>query len=294
MKLTKILTVAVALFTTSVSVFGQDIEGGIFVGPTNYQGDVTRKHVTIKNTRPNIGLLGRYYFGPRFNLKGNLYYGWVRGDDENYNDVKFRDKRNASFKSTIFDFGVQGELNILPFISNSKRYKFAPYVFGGVSLFHFNPKAKLNVTDASGGTKEETYALQPLGTEGQFLDGKSDAYKRWQGAIPYGVGVKYSLGNFWNIGLEIGQRKIFTDYLDDVSTNYPDMTKQAAWSSSKFNDNRAVVASVPRDLNKYPLKGNNYNTISGDGRGNKDRNDMYIFTGITLTKTLRRFSCTNF
>jgi hypothetical protein len=295
MKLTKILTVAVALFTTSVSVFGQDIEGGIFVGPTNYQGDVTKKHVTIKNTRPNIGLLGRYYFGPRFNLKGNLYYGWVRGDDENYNDVKFRDKRNANFKSTIFDFGVQGELNILPFISNSKRYKFAPYVFGGVSLFHFNPKSTVAIRDAAGAvTKEETYALQTLGTEGQFLDGsKIKPYKRWQGAIPYGIGVKYSLGNFWNIGLEIGQRKIFTDYLDDVSTNYPDMAKQAAWSDAKFKDQRAVYASAPRDLQKYPLKGG-LTDLSNDERGNKDRNDMYIFTGITLTKTLRRFSCTNF
>ena len=39
-------------------------------------------------------------------------------------------------------------------------------------------------------------------------------------AIPFGVGIKYSINEKVNLSVEIAQRFTTTDYLDDVSTTY--------------------------------------------------------------------------
>ena len=295
MILKKLLLTGVAILSLASASIAQDVEGGIFLGTSNYQGDLTHPHAQLKRTKPSLGLLGRYYFGPRFNLKGSFTYGWISGTDaDDASDQRYRDKRNLSFRSNLMELSIQGELNILPFISNSKRYRFAPYVFAGIALFHFNPVADIvNTNPALQGSKWDGLDLQTLGTEGQNLQGSSkSAYSRWQGSIPYGLGIKYSLGNFWNVGLELGQRKLFTDYLDDASTTYPDMNALQTYSRAQFGDDRAVVASNPRDFTKYPTK--TINDVKGYQRANSKKNDMYIFVGLTITKTLRRFSCTNF
>jgi len=210
-----LLLLSIPLFCFSAQA--QDREVGLLLGTAQYQGDLSTTHLTLNESKPGVGIFMRYYFGPRINFKGAFNYGVVAGDDNNNSDFEGGShyRRNLSFKSNIWELSGQVEFNILPYISNSKRYRFAPYVFAGASLYRFNPKAELN---------GKWYALQPLGTEGQGLPGEKDMYSRIQGAIPYGFGIKYSLGHFWNIGLEIGQRKLFTDYLDDVSTDYPNFT----------------------------------------------------------------------
>jgi hypothetical protein len=284
MKLRNQLLIALFLMS-SVMVKAQDREFGLLLGGASYQGDLTQKQVTLKETKPGLGLLFRYYFGPRIDIKGGLDYGWISASDQDYSDNKDRSVRNLSFKSSLFELDGTVEFNILPFISNSKRYRFSPYIFGGVAFYHFNPKAEFN---------GKTYALQPLGTEGQNMTGGGpnnvSPYSLWQFAIPYGVGVKYSLGKFWNIGLEIGQRKLFTDYLDDVSRNFVDANdvKTAAQGSKE-------AAAYFANPSNNPTTGIGKPFYSpGDGRGDKTHLDMYVFTGITITKTIRRFSCTGF
>jgi hypothetical protein len=93
--------------------------------------------------------------------------------------------------------------------ANGNRYYRRPYFnvygYGGVGLLYFNPKAELNGT---------WHALQPLQTEGV-------EYSRITPVIPFGLGVRFKFGPNMNIAIEGGYRKIFTDYLDDVSTVYP-------------------------------------------------------------------------
>ncbi len=278
MKPFKILFTAAALVATVFTANAQDREAGIFLGTAQYQGDLSRSQITLSETKPGFGILGRYYFNPRVNLKGALSYGWIAGDDKNYGsatdpDPDGRWKRNLNFRSHILELSGQVEVNLLPFISNSKRYRFAPYVFTGASLYHFNPK-----TDYNG----STVALQPLGTEGQLLNGQDKRYNRLQGSIPYGFGIKYSLGNFWNLGLEVGQRKTFTDYLDDVSgRGYPNLDEMRALNPQAADLSfRGDEVGIPESQAKV--------------RGDNTDLDMYIYAGFTITKTIRRFTCTNF
>src|SRR5690606_13448162 len=66
--------------------------------------------------------------------------------------------------------------------------------------------------------------LKPLSTEGQGLPQYPDRkpYKLTQFAIPFGAGVKFRVSRNTVLAYEVGLRKIFTDYLDDVSTTYVD------------------------------------------------------------------------
>src|SRR5438034_1143268 len=172
MKYAKTLLLSVALLVLtglSTNLSAQDKEFGVLIGAAQYQGDLSYKQITIDATRPGFGVLARYYFNPRIDVRGSLNYGWISGDDKNYPDVENNERkyRNLSFRSHILELSGVAELNILPFISNSHRYRFAPYVFGGLAVFHFNPKAYYN---------GQWVELQPLGTEGQTLNGADKRY----------------------------------------------------------------------------------------------------------------------
>ncbi len=268
MKSTKLLLTLAALFI-GLAGHAQDKEVGIFLGTTQYQGDLSKDQITLNQTKPGFGVLGRYYFNPRFDISAGLYLGWISGSDANYSSVASRTYRNLAFQSVVVDLHGMLEYNILPYISNSKKYRFTPVLFAGLSVFYFNP------TDTAGGT---TYNLHNYSTEGECLPNGPAQYSQVQIAIPMGIGFKYSLGNFWNLGLEFGLRKTFTDYLDDVSGKYYNYDELVA--------NKGAIAG--QLANKSPGNGNANNGLL---RGNSNANDTYVFAGFTLTKTLRRYSC---
>lgn len=239
---------------------GQDMEAGLLVGASNYSGDLSADYLTLSETKPSAGLLFRYYFSPKINFKASISYARVAGDDKNHDDDGFRRKRNLSFKSNIFEASVQGEYNILPFISNTKNHNWSPYVFGGVALYRFNPKADINGS---------TVDLADFETEGED-------YSLTQLAIPFGVGVKYSIGDRWNIGFEVGWRKLFTDYLDDVSEQYIQLDGEAAEIADRSDELEEF------DQPQFP---------PGRDRGNSDSDDWYGIAGFTITKTFRSHQC---
>ena len=122
--------------------------------------------------------------------------------------------------------------------------------------------------------------LNPLSTEGQGLAGYPDRkpYNLTQLAIPFGGGIKLAVTDQLRIGFEGGLRKLFTDYLDDVSTNYIDENDlligkgQLAVDISYRGDEVAGGSLI------YPVKGYQ--------RGSPKRKDIYYFAGIHLTYKL--------
>ncbi len=118
--------------------------------------------------------------------------------------------RNLNFQTKLFDWELGVQYNILS-LNNSW---FTPYIFAGVGLYHFKP-----FTRAEDGTK--TF-LKPLSTEGQGIVPGTKEYKLTQFNIPLGIGATYAINEDIRVGLEMGYRKLFTDYLDDVSSTYVD------------------------------------------------------------------------
>ena len=60
-------------------------------------------------------------------------------------------------------------------------------------------------------------------TLGNFLlKGKTDPTNKAQFVIPFGFGLKFKFSHRFMFAFEYGIRRTFTDYIDDVSTSYPD------------------------------------------------------------------------
>ncbi len=104
------------------------------------------------------------------------------------------------------------------FLDHTTR-RFSPFIYGDVLVFHFNP-----YTFDDKGNK---LYLQHLSTEGQGLADYPDrkVYNLTQKAIGFGGGFKYIINDNVMISLDAGQRKTFTDYIDDVSKTYVDEKK---------------------------------------------------------------------
>lgn len=183
-------------------------ELGAWAGVSYYFGDL---NTTFNLSRPGPagGASARFNFNNRLSAKFDLNYGRISADDQ-FSKNDFERARNLSFSSNIFEFSGQFEFNFMPYIHGSDDFPFTPYLFGGLSVFYFNPKAVF---------EGESYALRDMGTEGQFT---GNEYFLVQPALVYGGGVKFDLNDVWSVNVEISARRLFTDYLDDVSGLYAD------------------------------------------------------------------------
>lgn len=237
----------------------QKVHLTLFGGVSNYQGDLQSKRFTFQQSNLAFGIGGLYEFTNKLYLRANVTVGKVRGDDKN-NTAYIN--RNLSFSSPIVDVHAGLEYDLL----NSYQNSLTPFVFAGISVFHFDPSA----IDSTG---KKVY-LQPLGTEGQgFYKGRAK-YNLTSMALPFGAGVKLALSENIRVRFEVGLRKTFTDYLDDVSTTYADATDLLI-----NNGPQAVDLSFRGDENKSGLTYPPVGTI----RGNPNSKDWYYFTGVGIS-----------
>ena len=245
----------------------QYLELGISLGASNYLGDLAPSSfkVSIGQTNWAQGAFVRFNVNRFVGLRFDLTHGVISASDEFSLEEDFRKKRNLSFRSDIYEAAILGEFNILGFNPNEKKRIFSPYIFGGIAIFKFNPQAKLQDT---------WYDLQPLGTEGQGLPEYSKKYSLTQFSIPLGGGLKIAMNKNFTFTFETGTRKTFTDYLDDVSTTYPDLGRlasesgelnaQLSWRYDEIN----IDATPPAE---------------GSGRGDPKDLDWYIFSKMTIS-----------
>lgn len=254
------------LFTLSASA--QRLHVGIFGGLAAYNGDLTDKIFPKKVTNGAIGITVNYELADNIMLRGGYTFSRVGGADRFSDDPEML-KRNLSFETAISEFSVVGEY----YLQNLYDHKFTPYVFAGLAVYHFNPYA-------SQGSAQKIF-LQPLSTEGQGLAAYPNRkpYHLTQLAIPFGGGVKYAINDRIHLGLEVGLRKLFTDYLDDVSTSYADPADLLAARGQLAVDISYRGDELANGDPSYPVKGYQ--------RGGADQKDFYYFTGLHLTYRLR-------
>ena len=262
-------------FTVSSQVVS-NTEIGLMAGGSYYLGDINSSHFGYM--MPSGGLVVRKNIDRRIVVKAEGLIGYIRGDDaRNTNDPSLL-SRNLHFRSAIYELSGQVEFNFLPYETGNSLYPWTPFIFTGVSLFRFNPQAEAN--------NGEWVNLQPLGTEGQgtttFPERKK--YPLTQFSIPMGGGVKIAVNKTFNIIIEYGIRKTFTDYLDDLSTTYTgqnliDMSPLAIEMSDRNID------VLDPNGTPYTQSDENYwqPRAKDTQRGNSKNKDWYTFTGITLS-----------
>lgn len=259
--------VLVLFFLMPLALSAQ-FEAGLMVGVSNYGGDLAPKSVrtSLGQTHAAFGGFLRYNILDHLTARLNVYYGRVSADDAKA-ETQARLRRNLSFRSPVVEAGLTFEYNILGYNAYNYARPFSPYIYAGIGGFYFNPSAFYN---------DEWVKLQPLGTEGQGITGFSErVYKRISLAIPMGLGVKYTINDQWNIGLEIGARKTFTDYLDDVSATY------VAHDDLLAGNGELAVALANRTgeyLGTEPVQ-----VPAGTIRGNAEGSDWYFIGGLTIS-----------
>ncbi len=189
-------------------------ELGVFVGISNYQGDLASYsiHDGFKALiGPVIGVHGGYELNKTFQFRTDLLYTRLSGDDALAEKENTR-QRNLDFFAPVIQLGVGMDWNILGY-NSTEVGSFTPFITGGGSLFYFNPKTKY---------MGDKVALHPLGTEGQYLDDYPDQkpYSRFQPTLQLGGGLKLVVSDNLTLSAEGMFSLTFTDYIDDMSTIY--------------------------------------------------------------------------
>ncbi len=261
----KLSFVLIFLSCLSYSSFSQYAEAGVFLGSSNYLGDISPNGLAPSEYNIAFGMFGRYNVNRFFAVKASLFQGQISGNDANNTMTSGLRQRNLNFRTSIIELGVTGEYHLAPLEIRAGKIS-VPYLFAGIAGFYFNPQAEY---------RGNWYNLQPLGTEGQAMsvEGK---YSRLSVAIPFGFGIKINVNSKLNVGVEFGARKTITDYLDDVSNRYPDI--EYFQSVDPFAANLAY--RTPEYYNA-PM-GN----PQGELRGNPNDQDWYFFGGLTVSVNL--------
>jgi len=259
---------AVTLLVTETKA--QHWEFGGWVGISNYFGDLNT-NTSFEYLGPGGGALMRYNWRNSWAYKLGFNAGII-GFEDVASDYPYQQARNLSFQSNLFELSNEVEFNFFRYEKERREYNFTPYLTTGFSVFYFNPTAKLD------GVK---YDLRDLGTEGQKNpDGESRPYSRINFAFVLGGGIKYSFHPRWTLGMEVGVRRTFTDYLDDVSTVYPAFFNNGDGTSEdaeKLSDRSAEIGEKMG--------------IPGKQRGNTQKKDFYMMSGISITYTIIRERC---
>jgi hypothetical protein len=161
---------------------------GIFSGGSYYLGDINQsRHIYAPSVA--IGGFYRYNINPRYSIRGNVYYGGLKGNPLDFDNVFYEWREEDPFKSSILDVTLQFEFNFLPYTTIAKKWEYSPYVSGGIGFSFIN----------------------------------SASASKYDVAIPFGVGFKVNISGKLSAGMEWSFRKTFNDDLDGLENwNAPD------------------------------------------------------------------------
>jgi len=237
--------VFITAIVLSVSSGGQSIsfangkyEVGLGLGPSFFLGDLGGSHgigkpfiadLDLPLTKFSKGVFVNIFPTEWFGIRLAYNHSYLEGSDDQVDLSGGREysrwRRNLYFQSKISEAYLGFELYPTVFLEefDGLEGKFRPYGISGIGVFHFNPKGYY-YPDPNNLSVKQLVELKPLRLEGQGMAEYPNRkeYKLTQLEIPMGAGFKYYFRENMYIGLEVLHRKTFTDYIDDVSTDYID------------------------------------------------------------------------
>lgn len=265
-----------------------ELTGGI--GASNFLGDLGGRDrvgsnfiwdLELVKTRYVAHITYQYYLAEKIAIRPSFYFARVSGDDA-LTQERFRNHRNLNFTSNLYEFSLTGEYQFLKEkIGNIYGVKtstgkklglkssgIGSYITAGIGVVMFNPKGI--------GPNGAKVSLKKLSTEGQGLPGGAKDYKRATIVVPIGMGFRKSIGRDSGIKIELSHRFTFSDYIDDVSTNYYDnaLLRNAKGDAAAF----AADPSPKDDILD--------NTGHGLQRGDPKDKDNYMFLTLSFYKKI--------
>lgn len=182
----KQLLAIVFICITSIS-WCQINEIGVFIGGTNYVGDVGRTNYIYPN---KIGgsLIYKYNKNPRIAFRGTLSFLPISGDDSKSSN-EIRNNRNFNFQNSLKELAIGIEYNFFEYDMTSNDKYYTPYIHIGIAGINYQ------------------YAANEIATGQYNFQSKSSI------TIPFGLGFKGRL--FYNVGFAI-ETKVNYTFEDDL------------------------------------------------------------------------------
>lgn len=252
----------ISLFSLGQLAFGQDFLSWKFndryfslsagVGAVTYFGELNSSFkINGRIKLSSLALEVRLFNRIAARIEGTYYA--MEGSDRQAANGSFEQQRNLSFSSKNSEGNIQLLYYLKPYKGNYyNRWKWDSYVGTGVGITSYNPYAEL---------QGKKYFLRNIPTEPNKKYGNATL------VIPVIAGIKFRVNKFTNLNLEIGYRFTTTDYLDDVSTRFPESNE--IFLIDQLANRRDDISLVNADA--YDL------LIPGAKRGDPSKNDSYLF-----------------
>lgn len=292
MRLTLILFFFFLSFAGRAQHYYWEIGGGL--GASNYLGDIGGLDTLGKNysiqdikwetTNLTGRVFARYTASQRWKIQFSADYISIKGADSLTTDWPERFARNLSFRNNMFQVSTKFEFRYFGSsdLGRHRRYNSSmdAYIFGGLGLLYHNPQAYYN---------GEWINLQPLNTEGP-----DHTYSRIVPTLPIGFGFTFGFKTkhkrrpnepaglratyprhriTWEVCLTLTP----TDYLDDISTVYPDSNLLSPGIARQIYSRNDEVIDDPRTGDIHPA--NHY--LPGSPRGDPTYNDWFLTTQVS-------------
>lgn len=190
--------ISLLCFFTFTTIHAQIHEIGVFIGGSNYIGDVGST-TYINPNEPAFGILYKWNKSPRHAYRFSYTQSQISGNDQDSKEPG-RNERGFRFTNNIKELSAGIEFNFFDFNLHQERPKFTPYVFTGLNYFMYD---NLHINNG---------VIKKNGTNSSF-------------AIPITLGVKTNLSRNFIIGLETGARYTFTDNIDGSNPSNSNLLK---------------------------------------------------------------------
>jgi hypothetical protein len=222
-------------------------------GATRYAGDLSEEKDIL--VRPRLGaetsVSVLYRFAERFSVRTDARMYTVWGKHQNTR-IWFN---NLSFIAINPELcaGLQADL----FPADQRDRPINPYLFVGGGFTYLNILTRF---------QKHWVSLPPLHTE-------NVVYNRYPPFLKIAVGHPLMVRFRYRLTAEVAYTALFSDYLDDVSTVYPDMSKLDPLGQALSDRRYSLGLGLP-------------SAQAGDQRGNPARNDGYFSLSLRFIRQL--------
>ncbi len=254
----------------------QEWEFGLQGGASGYMGDLNPENPLAFNDWTAAATI-KYNLNATWGIRGHFTHANTFAYDGESQAVQRRD-RDLGFFGTIQEAALLVDFNFFRWLPQRGRIVYTPYLFAGVGGIAFNPKWYLPYQP---GETPQQVNLRDVQTEYHETN-NPHRYTKYAVTIPFGAGFKYNLRGPWSVGVELGYRLALTDYLDDVSGNYP-----------ANPDTRPATVPSHVELSdwQYLSYRNKINVVPGSQRGDGRPYDSFMTVGITVSYTIFKGGC---
>jgi len=194
------LVIFITFICATINSEAQIHEVGIFVGGSNYIGDIGSEYY-IKPNNFMGGFIYKWNMNPRIAVRGTFTYAQISADDADATNIA-RNTRGIGFNNSIKELAVGIEFNYFEYNLDDFRKFRTPYLIFEIAAFNY----QVAIAETSPNSKQYEYS------------------SKTSFAIPFGIGYKTKLYGDLAIALEIRARYTFKDDLDYNNPNIDSLT----------------------------------------------------------------------